>query len=120
MNIILMRDYNGRVEGYTADGGCGFGIMEHLPEYRQGGGLAYVGKRLISFGGWKGGIGHPDTFEYSFDTNTWSSIDNMAPMTHTSYYSYTKTTVGFNTNGQEVAYWFASPEYRHLKRFYNC
>jgi len=108
--ILLMRDYNGQVEGYTAEGACGLNSIPATVS-RWGGGLAFVEERLISFGGWLGGYGQPDTFEFNFNTNSWIKVDDMPSASHLSYYGYTQTAIGHNsTTGKEVAYYFGSPE----------
>ena len=54
MGVMFMRDRNGKTEAYSASGACGLNTIANLPELREGGGIAYSGERLISFGGWKG------------------------------------------------------------------
>merc|ERR1711915_366201 len=109
--ILLMSDKTGQVEGYKTSGPCGLNSIASTGGAHTGGGLAYAGERLIAFGGWKGGFGQNHTFEYDFNTNTWTKIDDMVDGgAYTSYYAYTQSAIGTTISDVEVVYYFASPQ----------
>ena len=110
MGVMFMRDQNGKTEAYSASGACGLNTIANLPEYRSGGGIAYCGERLISFGGWKGGYGRKNAWEYNAANNVWLPMANMQSANHLSYYAWTMTSVGKLASGEDVI-WYYSPYY---------
>ena len=109
MGIMFLRDRYGKTEAYGASGACGLTTIANLPESREGGGIAYAGGRLISFGGWKGGYGRKQAWEYN-GSNAWVSAPSMMSASAVSYYAYTMTTVGKTLSGDDMI-WYYSPYY---------
>ena len=77
MGVMFMRDEDGKTEAYSASGACGLNTIANLPKPRTGGGLAYVGERLISFGGWYNSYGRRNAWEYNAANNIWMPMANM-------------------------------------------
>ena len=110
MGVMFMRDKHGKTEAYSASGACGLNTIANLPEFREGGGLAYFGGRVISFGGWYRSYGRKNAWEYDAASNVWMPMANMQSASALSYYAYTMTTVGKTVSGDDVI-WYYSPYY---------
>ena len=110
MGVMFMRDEDGKTEAYSASGACGLNTIANLPIYRSGGGLAYFGEHLISFGGWYASYGRGNAWEYNAANNIWMPMANMKSASALSYYANTQTTVGKTESGDDVV-WYYSPFY---------
>ena len=105
MGILVMRNAAGEIEGYSAAGQCG--TMADLPEYRSGGNMAYIGGNLISYGGWYGGTGRFNTWQYETSSNSWSETATMASANHLSTYAG-HGTVSLLADGTQLAQYYSS------------
>lgn len=115
--VLVARFDAGNVQVLGSSGTCQ--SIANLPERRYGGGMAYIGGKLISYGGHDDKSHRRNTWEFTPSSNSWTEIDSMASGGLKYSSTFGDGVVSLLSNGTELAQFYSTSGYPWTIHSYN-